>query len=114
MCICKNSRFKLTLKGIYRPILLAHFNTDEEKIFYVDEELKIREQNIFVTYRENGSEFEKYVKPNEIMTNYYYEKQRQDSYKEGFEKLYNVLFYPFPLFLAHFKNKTMGSSKPSR
>ena len=31
---------------------------EEDKIFYIDEDLKIREQIVFVNYQTNGSEYE--------------------------------------------------------
>ena len=63
---------------------------EEDKIFYIDEDLKIREQIVFVNYQTNGSEYEKFCKPNEITLNYNHEKERLERYKKAFETVFSV------------------------
>jgi hypothetical protein len=47
--------------------------------------------NVFVNYQTNGSDLERFVKPNEIITNFLYETKREDQYKIAFDSLLDAL-----------------------
>lgn len=60
-------------------------------MLFIDSELKLRTQKIFVTTTLNGSEFEKLVRPHEIITNFGFEKVREKQYNQNLELLSEVL-----------------------